>query len=81
MSRLWRLSNARMSPLSHDPLPTKRYRRRGTPHSSASPEWAAAHANQSREPTSTADPSRPRAPAAAKTALESRYGAWETKIV
>jgi len=69
-----------LSPLSHGPLPAKRYGRRGTLHSGASPERAAARSDQSREPSSTANPSRPRAPAAAKTALESQYGAWERLI-
>ena len=69
MSRLWRLSNARMSLLSHTPLPTKRYCHRGTLRSGASPERAAVRADQSREPTSMPDPSRPRAPAATKTTL------------
>jgi hypothetical protein len=80
-SHLWRLSNERKSPISHGPFPAKRYRRRGTLHNGASPEPAAARTDQSREPTSTTDPSRPQAPTAAKTALESQYGPWESKIL
>jgi len=66
-----------LSPLSHGPFPAKRYCRCGTLHNSASSKQAAAHAKQLREPSSTPDPNRPWAPAAAKTALESQYGAWE----
>jgi hypothetical protein len=80
-SHLWRLSNKRTSPISHGLFPAKHYRRRGTLHNGASPEPAAARADQSRDPTSTADPSRPRAPAAARIPLESRYGPWESKIL
>ena len=77
-SHLWKLSNERTSPISHGPFPAKRYHRCGTLHNGASPEPAAPRADQSRDPTSTADPSSPRAPAAAKIPLESRYGPWES---
>ena len=77
LSHLWRLSNERMSPISHGPFPTKLYHRPGTLHNSASPEWAAARTDQARELTSMMDPSRPQVPATAKAALESRYGPWE----
>jgi len=59
----------------------KRYPRPGTLPNGSSPEQAVVRGDQWRELTSTADPSRPQAPATMKTALESQYGAWESKIL